>query len=465
MNNETRDWSRRNFLKVSGAASFGILGSGAFALTNSNALTSGLVVPSGKAVSTTNQNLGGDLFGASQYLVRSVPTMPTFPLTMACWYRCGAITANNPSVPGDFPTAGFPITGIMGFSDFYNLGGYGIGANFVDLFIWDREWSIEVGNNGMQSGLTCIAGQNGSPALVEGQWYHIAGVFGPTSTPGNTQMATLYVNGVPVASSSALNWNIDNFIAGVATIGTVVGANYFYSLNGGAIAHPAYWNTALTAAEVTQLANGAGPTTVQPRNLLMVPQVSVTDHVQGYPSNTKHSFHFTGTPSTDNLGSQFEIGNNFVCAVNGEITAIKFYKPSIDTNTVHTVNLWLQSTGANLATATSTSEPTSGWVVVKLAKPVKVTAGIPYVVSFNAPQGQFQYSNESTTPGTYPINNGPLTAYNGFYLNGAGYPVNQGSYYYYVDLVFRTGNGAQGFPDRQGDYFINVDNASVVSTR
>jgi hypothetical protein len=52
----------------------------------------------------------------------------------------------------------------MGFSDFYNFDGIGIGANYIDIFIWDREWSIEVGNNNVESHLACIAGQNGSPS-------------------------------------------------------------------------------------------------------------------------------------------------------------------------------------------------------------------------------------------------------------------------------------------------------------
>jgi Domain of unknown function (DUF4082)/Concanavalin A-like lectin/glucanases superfamily len=382
--------------------------------------------------------------------------------SLACWYKCGSITANNQPVPGNYPTQGFPITGIMGFSDFYNFDGIGIGANYIDIFIWDREWSIEVGNNNVESHLACIAGQNGSPLLVADQWYHVAGVFGPTSSMTDTQMATLYVNGVPVASSSTLSWDIANFVDGVATMGTVMGVNYFYSLNGGAIGLPAYWNPALTPSEVSQLAQGAHPLAIQPANLLMLPQLGNGHYIKGYPADKRYSFNFSGTPTTDNLGSKYELGNNFSSAIDGEVTAIKFYKPSIDTNTSHTVNLWLQSSGANLATATSSSEPASGWVTVTLATPVKVTAGTPYVVSFNAPEGQFQYSNESAIPGTYPINNGPLTAYGGCHLNGAGYPANQGSYYYYVDLVFKSGKGAHGFPDREGHYFINVGGATVV---
>jgi len=388
---------------------------------------------------------------------------PKFPLTVACWYKCGAITANNAPVPGNYPTQGFPITGIMGFSDFYNFEGAGIGANFIDIFIWDREWSIEVGNNNVQSSIACLAGENGSPLLVADQWYHVAGVFGPTSSSTETQMATLYVNGVPIASSSALSWDISNFVGGVATMGTVMGSNYFYSLNGGAIGLPAYWNVALTAAQITRLANGTQPSAIQPAKLIMLPQLADSRLIQRYPKNTAYSFNFSGSKSTDDLLTQFELGNNFISAVNGEVTAIKFFKPATDPYPSHTVNLWLQSTGENLATATSSSERASGWVTVELTTPVKLTAGIPYVVSFNSPEGHFQYSNESTSPGTYPIRNGPLTAYTGCYLSGAGYPASQGPYYYYVDLVFKTGKGALGFPDQEGRYFINVGGATKVS--
>jgi hypothetical protein len=462
MNKAARDWSRRKFLKVSGAASFGLIGAGPSVLTNTNGILNGSGVPEGAAISTTNQNLGGDLFGAAQYLLRSAPITPTFPLTLACWYQCGSITANNAPVPGNYPTDGSPITGIMGFSDFYNFEGTGIGANFIDIFIWDLEWSMEIGNNNEESNISCVAGQNGSPLLVAGQWYHVAAVYGPTSGPTGTQMATLYVNGVPVASSSALNWNINNFVDGVATIGTVVGLNYFYSVNGGAIAFPAYWNIALTPSEVARLAQGVRPKAVRGANLIMMPHLGEHRKIHGYPAGTQYSFNFSGAPTTDDLASQYELGSNFISTVDGEVTAIEFYKPSIDMNTSHQVNLWLQSTGENLATATSSSEPASGWVTVELKKPVKLAAGTPYVASFNAPQGQFLYSDESITPGTYPIQSGPLTAYNGCYLNGAGYPVNQGSCYYYVDLVFKAQNGETGFPDGTGNYFINIGGAGVV---
>jgi Domain of unknown function (DUF4082)/Concanavalin A-like lectin/glucanases superfamily len=462
VNNAGRDWTRRDFLKASGAASFGIVGADKLLQASSDRIITDSGVPVVDAVSTTNQNLTGDLFGASQYLLRSVPIKPKFPLTLACWYKCGSITANNQPVPGNYPTNGFPITGIMGFSDFYNFEGFGIGANYIDIFIWNREWSIEVGNNNVESGIACIAGQNGSPLLVADQWYHVAGVFGPTTSSTETQTATLYVNGVPVAGSSALSWDIENFVDPVATMGTVIGLNYFYSLNGGAIGLPAYWNTALRPSEIQQLAKGSRPTAVQPASLIMLPQLADGGLIQGYRTNTKFSFNFSGSKNTDDLLSQFELGNNFISAVNGEVTAIKFYKPATDPYTSHIVNLWLQSTGANLATATSSSEPASGWITVELATPVRLTAGIPYIVSFNSPEGHFQYSNESTNPGTYPIRSGPLTAYNGCYLNGAGYPSNQDSYYYYVDLVFKSGKGALGFPDREGHYFINVGGAAVV---
>ncbi len=350
----------------------------------------------------------------------------------------------------------------MGFSDFYNSDGFGIGANYIDIFIWDREWSIEVGNNNVESNLACMAGQNGSPLLVANQWYHVAGVFGPTTSSTETQTATLYVNGVPVASSSTLSWDIQNFVDPVVTMGTVMGLNYFYSLNGGAIGRPAYWNAALTASEIHQLAKGSLPTAVRPAHLITLPQFAAGGLIQGYPVNAKYSFNFSGNKNTNNLLSQFELVNNLISAMDGEVMAIKFYKPATDPYTSHKVNLWLQSTGENLATATSSSEPTSGWVTVELTTPVKLTAGIPYIVSFNSPEGHFRYSDESTNPGTYPIRNGPLTAYSGCYLSGAGYPSNQDSYYYYVDLVFKTGNGALGFPDQEGHYFVNVGGATVV---
>jgi Domain of unknown function (DUF4082)/Concanavalin A-like lectin/glucanases superfamily len=443
---------------------FGILGAGKLLGAEADSTIRSAGVPKLTGISTINQNLTGDLFGAAQYLVRSVPMTPKFPLTLACWYKCSSITANNAPIPGNNPTQGFPITGIMGFSDFYNFEGAGIGANFVDIFVWNNEWSLEIGNNNVESSLACIAGQNGSPLLVADQWYHIAGVFGPTNSSTTTNTATLYVNGAVVASSSELSWDLGNFVDGVTTMGTVMGLNNFYSLNGGAIGLPAYWNAALTPTQIKRLANGAQPGAVAPAKLITLPRLADGGLIQGFPKNTAYSFDFSGSKATDDLGVQYELGNNFTSAVDGEVTAIKFFKPATDPFTSHTVNLWSQSTGENLATATSESERASGWVTVQLTTPVKVTAGLPYVVSFNAPEGHFQFADEATNPGTYPIRNGPLTAHNGFYLyGGAGYPSAQTSFYYYVDLVFKTGKGASGFHDEEGHYYINVGGATKVS--
>ena len=88
----------------------------------------------------------------------------------------------------------------------------------------------------------------------------------------------------------------------------------------------------------------------------MAPDLGEYRKIRGYPVGTQYSFNFSGTPTTENLESQLELGSNFISTVDGEVNAIAFYKPSIDMSTSHQVNLWLQSTGENLATATSSSE-------------------------------------------------------------------------------------------------------------
>ncbi len=150
----------------------------------------------------------------------------------------------------------------------------------------------------------------------------------------------------------------------------------------------------------------------------------------------------SGTPTVASAddNSAVELGVSFTPSVNGQVTAIRFYKGA-GNGGVHRGTLW-SSTGTALATGTFDNETASGWQTLDLDVPVIVTAGTTYVVSYFAPQGHY-----SVTPGYFANEymQGPLSvasAGNGRYLYGAGggFPTNTwNNSNYWVGVVFRTG--------------------------
>ena len=147
------------------------------------------------------------------------------------------------------------------------------------------------------------------------------------------------------------------------------------------------------------------------------------------------------TPSvvSDPETSPVELGMSFSSSAAGSVTAIKFYKGTLNTGT-HTGSLW-SSTGQRLATVTFANESASGWQTAQLATPVALTVGQTYVVSYFAPAGHY-----STTPNYHSTTRtaGPLTAgttSNGRYLYaaGGGFPTSTWqAASYFVDVVFST---------------------------
>jgi len=97
----------------------------------------------------------------------------------------------------------------------------------------------------------------------------------------------------------------------------------------------------------------------------------------------------TATPTNVDAGpdSPVELGVTFRSDVNGYIAGIRFYKSAANTGT-HVGNLW-SSSGALLATATFTSETTSGWQQVNFSEPVAITANTGYVASYHSTGGHY----------------------------------------------------------------------------
>jgi hypothetical protein len=138
--------------------------------------------------------------------------------------------------------------------------------------------------------------------------------------------------------------------------------------------------------------------------------------------------------------SSVELGLKFQASTNGTITGIRFYKGPQNTGT-HVADLW-SATGTLLATATFGTETASGWQQVSLSKPVVVTAGTTYVVSYHTSGDYSVTSNYFASAHT----NGSLTALasgtsggDGVYAYGTGsiFPTNSfNANNYWVDVVF-----------------------------
>ncbi|MFT4166535.1 MAG: DUF4082 domain-containing protein [Microlunatus sp.] len=139
-----------------------------------------------------------------------------------------------------------------------------------------------------------------------------------------------------------------------------------------------------------------------------------------------------------------ELGVTFTPRVAGSIVGIRFYKGTGNSGT-HTGSLW-NSSGSRLATATFTSETSTGWQTVEFATPVKVTAGQRYVASYYAPRGRYAAAQRFFT-GTYTSGDLSVPVNGGVYRYGSsGFPTS--SYQasnYYVDVVFRP-NGSSPSP-------------------
>ena len=152
----------------------------------------------------------------------------------------------------------------------------------------------------------------------------------------------------------------------------------------------------------------------------------------------------TVTPAvvTVNDGQAVELGVKFKAAVDGYVTAVRFYKGPRNTGT-HRVRLWT-SAGVRLASALAANETASGWQEVKFAQPVAVKAGVTYVASYHAPAGYYSANNDYFGS---DVSKGPITALgngasggNGVYRYGSGGFPSQ-SYRksnYWIDIVFKS---------------------------
>src|SRR5262245_51023470 len=86
-------------------------------------------------------------------------------------------------------------------------------------------------------------------------------------------------------------------------------------------------------------------------------------------------------------GQPIETGVKFQSDVDGYVTAIRFYKGTLNTG-AHVGHLW-SSAGALLSEAAFAGETASGWQEVTLPSPLPIAAHTIYIASYHADSGYF----------------------------------------------------------------------------
>ncbi|HEU4808997.1 MAG TPA: DUF4082 domain-containing protein, partial [Homoserinimonas sp.] len=133
-------------------------------------------------------------------------------------------------------------------------------------------------------------------------------------------------------------------------------------------------------------------------------------------------------------GAAVTLGVRFTSESDGTITGVKFYKGRANVGN-HVGSLW-NASGELLASATFTDESTAGWQTVTFPNPVPVSAGSQYTAAYRTSVGHY-----SVTPGSFSerYDRGPLSvpANGGSFSYADGFPGNQVSTNYLVDLIFK----------------------------
>lgn len=149
------------------------------------------------------------------------------------------------------------------------------------------------------------------------------------------------------------------------------------------------------------------------------------------------------SPDDDNDPAAVTLGTKFRADSDGYITAIRFYKNSLNTG-VHVGGLWT-TTGILLSSVTFSGETASGWQQATLPSAVPISANTTYVVSYFAPNGHYSapdslFATAIDNPPLHGLQDG-VDGANGVYVYGASHAFPTNTYLsegYFVDVVFDT---------------------------
>ena len=171
----------------------------------------------------------------------SNPTVTGVPLTMACWFKTGALGAEGHLM------SLFDVSAVQLFTFGFGIAGAGSNAK-VSAGTYSSGWATA-----------------DSPNLDANTWYHGVAVYAAIND------RKIYVGGKLKATntSSKTPTGIDTYTVGCQGYSGSARVNFF----DGKIKHPAIWSAALTHSEIKQLFAGASPEDIRPGNLAYYHQI------------------------------------------------------------------------------------------------------------------------------------------------------------------------------------------------
>ena len=257
----------------------------------------------------------------------------------------------------------------------------------------------------------------------------VAGGGGPSDTTAPVVQITAPANGGTVSATTSLEATATDNVGVAGVQFQVDGQNV--GAEDTAAPYSVPWNTATATNgnhQVTAIARDAAGNSANT-------SITVTVNNGGGGGETLFTSQVPASPNI-NTGTTWELGTRFRSDVDGQITAIRFWKGSAETGP-HVGNLW-SAAGVLLATVTFVSETASGWQQQALTSPVTIAANTNYVVSVSTgPTGHY---SGTVSFFNAALVNGHLTGLsggNGVYGNAGAFPT--GSYSntsYFRDVVF-----------------------------
>jgi len=209
--------------------------------------------------------------GSTDYIEISSAVVSSYPLTISAWAMFSS----------------FPASGIARVA---SLGKSSDGQNYVevDYLSADGHFRFVTNNNGANQ----LA--EGTLAISTNVWYHLCAVH-----PGvdGTSSCFLYTNGgdkqtgAPVGANSPIGLNRTD-IAALNIVGVDTSTTF-----PGRLADVAFWNVALTDAEVLALSTGVRPNKIRPSNLAAYWPLDGLASPEPDLSGNKNNGTITGTPS------------------------------------------------------------------------------------------------------------------------------------------------------------------------
>ena len=158
-----------------------------------------------------------------------------------------------------------------------------------------------------------------------------------------------------------------------------------------------------------------------------------------------------------------ELGTRFTAVTPGQATGVRFYK-TVENRGSHTGALWT-STGTLLAKVSFSTESSTGWQTATFTKPVTLSAGTSYVVSYHTAYGRYVATERFTGTSTSANLQVP-TSNVGVYAYGttSNFPTNTWhASQYWVDLTFAKSGSATATPSAAGSSTATTAPSSSIT--